>query len=145
MEGHPLASVPAFVRLVPLFDPLPDHGLLVRGVVVQDNVQRQSYRTRAVNLLEERKPFNMRVVFLETAENFSLQVVESGEERQRPMPDIVMRERLAVSRHQRKRGLRALKRLALALLVATKDDGFIRRIQVEADHIPELLFELWIG
>jgi hypothetical protein len=38
-------------------------------------------------------------------------------------------------------GLTALKGLALALLIAAEQEGTIRRVEIEANHIPKLLFK----
>ena len=38
-------------------------------------------------------------------------------------------------------GLTALESLALALLIAAEQERAIRRVEIEAHHIPELLFK----
>ncbi len=42
---------------------------------------------------------------------------------------------------QRQAGL-ALQDLALRLLIAAQDQGFLRRVEIEADHVPELGLKL---
>jgi hypothetical protein len=46
---------------------------------------------------------------------------------------------------ERQSKLRALQRLALALLVAVKHEGFGRRIEIEPDHDPEFGLEIGIN
>ena len=44
----------------------------------------------------------------------------------------------------RQAGLGAVERLDLALLVDRQDDGVGRRIDIEPDHVAQLVDELWI-
>lgn len=56
-----------------------------------------------------------------------------------------MRAALSAARTERQQRLRTLQCLALALFVHTQDQGLLRRVQVEADHIADFIDEERIG
>ena len=57
---------------------------------------------------------------------------------------VVVRHRAGASLLQGEAGLGPVKRLDLALLVDGQDDGVRRWINIEPDHIPQLVDEPWI-
>src|SRR5206468_6757565 len=68
--------------------------------------------------------------------------VESGKQRGRAVPFIVVGHRPGAARLHRQSRLAAVERLDLALLVGREDDRMGGRLDVEADDILELLGEL---
>src|SRR6516165_7819439 len=60
------------------------------------------------------------------------------------MPNVVMRARLDVADPERQARLGPLQRLALRLLIAAQHQRFVRRVEIEADHIPELGLKLFV-
>src|SRR5439155_17595099 len=74
-------------------------------------------------------------------EDFTLQIVERGKERDRPLAGVVVGAGADVADAQRQPGLGALQRLALTLFVAAKHQRLPRRLQVEADDVPKLRLE----
>lgn len=68
--------------------PVADGRVLVGGVVVDDEVQRQLFRSLAVDLFEERQPFLVRVLWSGGAQDPAVQVVHRGKQRDRAVPDI---------------------------------------------------------
>ena len=102
------------------FQPSANLRVFVRGVVVRDQMQIKVARCFAVDLLEEPEPFDMGVACLGAGDQFSGQLAERGEQRDRAVPDIVVRHGGRALRRQRKTQLRAFERLALALLVAAR-------------------------
>jgi hypothetical protein len=71
-----------------------------------------------------------------------LQVVQGCKQGYRPMAFVVVCPRANVADAEGQTGLRSLQSLTLALLVATKHDGFVGRIKVQPNDVPKLLFEL---
>ena len=105
-------------------------------------MQLQTARSLAVDTLEELEPLRMGVPAVKTGYHLAVKVVEGGEQGCRAMSVIVVRGGAYVPDAQRQARLRPLKRLYLRLLVAAQDNRLFRRIEVEADDIPEFLLEL---
>src|SRR5271165_1070469 len=70
-------------------------------------------------------------------DNFTFQIAQSGKERDRAVPDIVMGLGAWVTFLQRKGALRALQGLALTLLVAAQYQGPLGRIYIQPNNIPK--------
>ena len=119
-------------------------GLLVRGVIVCNQMDIQVLGRLAVELLEEAQPLYMRVLLLGPVDQFPVQVVQRGEQRDRAVPDVIVRLGADVPLAQREAGLRAFQGLALRFLVAAEHQGLLGRVEVQANHIPELDLELGI-
>src|SRR5580704_11062019 len=75
--------------LVP-FEPGADLGVLVRRIVVDDQVQLRSGRGLAVDLIEEADEFLMPMARHALADDPALQHVERGEQRRRTVTLVVM-------------------------------------------------------
>ena len=56
--------------------------------------------------------------------------VESGKQRERPVPRVIVGAPLDLSRTHRQQWLRSVQRLNLALFVYAQDDCLLRRIQI---------------
>ena len=139
-EVHPRARRRRVVHAHPrvLREPGPDVRVLVRGVVVQHDVDLDASGDVPVDLPEEREPLFVRVRLVVVVDDPARQIVEGCEERRRAVARVVVRLRADVPDPERQARLRALERLALGLLVAAEDDGVLRRVEVEADDVPEL-------
>ena len=68
-------------------------------------------------------------------------VDKSGKQSDCAMPRIVVRHCACAFGRQRKPELRAFERLALAFLIAAQHQCLLGRVQIEPDHVPELLFK----
>ena len=77
-------------------------------------------------------------------DNFTFQIAQSGKERDRAVPDIVMGLGACVTFLQRKGALRALQGLALTLLVTAQYQGPLGRIYIQPNNIPEFHFKVRI-
>src|SRR6266498_3716000 len=71
--------------------------------------------------------------------------VERCEERRGPVALVVMCAPLDLAGAHRQQGLRAVKRLDLALLVHTEHQRTIRRIEVQPDDVAHFLDKHWVG
>ena len=116
-------------------------GVLVGRVVISDHVDVEVFRCLTVNLTQEPKPFHMRVFALGSGDQLPFQVVQCRKQRDRPVPFVVMRLGPDVADPKRQSGLRPFQGLALAFLIAAKQQRLIRRVQVQTDDVPELLLE----
>ncbi len=125
--------------------PRGNDRMLVGGVIVNDQVQRELRRSLAVDRLEERQPFFMGVLRGGRAQNPAVQIVHRGEKRDRAVPNVVVRAGADVTEAQRQTGLGSLQRLALALFVAAQDQCPVGRVKVQTDDIPKLRLEFTVA
>ena len=77
-------------------------------------------------------------------EDFAVKIIEGRKKRDGAVTAIVVRAGVDVTLAERQTGWRALPRLTLTLRVAAQHDGTGRRIQIEANHVPELFLEMGI-
>src|SRR5258706_163731 len=84
----------------------------------------------------------MSVPLRAVGKNFALQIVQGGKQRQCAVAIVIVRARGHVPLAQGKTRLASFQRLALAFLITTQHDGLLRRRQIQADNVPELLLEL---
>ena len=77
-------------------------------------------------------------------EDLAVQVGQGGKKRDRAVSLIVMRLSPTVAAHDGKTGLGPFQGLALALLITTQHQGAVRRIQIQANHVPEFLLEVLV-
>ena len=122
------------------------HGrMLVRGVVVGDQVQRLVLGGLTVDLAQELQPLDMGVVRLALPDHLTVQHVERGKQRGRAMALVVVRHGGPSTLLQRQPALGAVQGLHLALLVAAPHQRVFGRRHVQAHDVFELLDELWIA
>jgi len=122
--------------------PFADLGMPVRGIVVDDRVDRLSLGNVRVNLIEEADEFLMPMALHVAADNGAVENIERGEQRGRAVALVIVRHRSGATRLHRQSRLGAIESLDLALLVDREDDGVGGRVDIETDHIPELVGEL---
>lgn len=87
----------------------------------------------------------MRMALLGSRDQLALQIIQGGEQRNRSVAIVVMGLRSNVADPERHSGLGPLQGLTLALLIAAQHQCLIGRIEVQADHVPELLLEFRIA
>ncbi|AOZ13603.1 hypothetical protein AA042_13825 [Pseudomonas lundensis] len=132
--------VEAFVLLKPCLH----FWMLVRGVVVDDQMQLEMLGRFAIDLLEKLQPFPMQVLALDGTDQASLKIIQRSEQGDGAMADIIVRLRADMPDSQRQSSLSALEGLNLAFFIATEHQCLIRRIQIQPNDVPEFLFEVWI-
>ena len=144
VEHHSITLHGSALGGVAPFQPGLHLRVLVGAVVVHDQMQRHVVRHLAVDGLQERQPLAMSMLGRRQAEDLAIEVAEGREESDGPMAVVVVGSGADVADAERQPRLRSLESLALALLVAAKDQGSIRWIEVEADDVPELRLELGV-
>ena len=128
-----------------LFQPRADRGMFVRGVVVDDQMQGQSSRSLPVQLFKEAQPFDIGMARRGRAQDLPVEIVEGGEQRDGAMAGVVVSPGADVAHTERQPRLSAFECLTLALFIAAKNEGSVRRIEVKADHVPELRLKVGIA
>lgn len=127
------------------FDPRDDDGVLVGGVVVDDEVEGQLRRRLTVEFLKEGEPFDMRVLRCGRAQDLPVEVVQGGKQRDRAVADVVVGAGADMAQAQGQTRLRPFQCLTLALLVAAQHQRPVRRIEIKTDDIPGLRLEIRIA
>jgi hypothetical protein len=119
--------------------------MLMSGVVVDDQVNRELSRYGGVDRFEERQEFLMAMTCLALRQDLPVGNVEGGKERGGAVPLIVVGDAIDVAKPHRQNRLGALERLNLAFFIDAQHDRVIRRIVVETDDVADLLYELRVG
>src|SRR5215831_14537804 len=101
----------------------------------------ESGRRLVIDGLEKGQPLLVAVTLGDAGDQFTVEVVQRGEQGERPVAEVVLGLGLDVADPQGQTRLGALERLALRFLIAAEDQSFLRRIEIEPDHIPELLLK----
>ena len=118
--------------------PLPDLGMLVRGIVVEDHVNDFASRHFGFDGVEKADELLMPMALHTAADDRAIEDIESGEQSRRAVALVIMRERSASSWLHRQTGLGAIECLDLRFLIDRKHDGVCRWGDIETDDIPEL-------
>src|SRR6202453_797773 len=105
------------------FEPSANAWVLMGGVIVDDGVDRLSRGNLLLDDIEKANELLMAMALHVAADHRAVEDVHRGEQRRRAMPLIVVRHGSGATLLQRQSGLRAVKRLNLALFVDRKDDG----------------------
>src|SRR5215475_14041094 len=122
--------------------PFADLRMPVRGIVVDDRVDRLSLEN--IDLIEEADEFLMPMALHVAADNGAVEDIERGEQRGGAVALVVVRHRSGATWLHRQSRLGVIERLDLALLIDREDDGMGGRVDIETDHVPELVGELRI-
>ena len=120
-------------------EPGADFVLLVRRVVVEDDVDGLVCRHLALDAVEEADELLMAVALHVLADDRAVENVERGKQRRRAVAFVIMGHGAGAALLHGQAGLGAVERLDLALLVDRQHHRMGRRIDIEADDIRELL------
>src|SRR5262245_24833242 len=123
----------------PLTEPASDQRCLVRGVVVEDEMDVEVQWHRVIDGVEKLAELHGAMAAMTPADHRAGLDVQCREERRRAMAQVVMGAAFGLARAHRQQWLRAIQRLDLRLLIGTQHEGAVRRIQVEPDDIAHLL------
>jgi arabinofuranosyltransferase len=122
-------------------EPTTDARVLVRRVVVDDEMDVELLRDRLFDVTQELKELLVAMPALALGEDATGSDIEGREEGGRPVADVVVGDAFDVAEADRQHGLGAVEGLDLALLVDTQDDRVVGRIQIEPDDVTHLLDE----
>ena len=122
------------------------HGRVrVRAVVVEDEMDVLLAGGLAIDLVQEGEELGMRMAGVAGVDHVALQDIEGGKQRRRPVPCVVMRLPGRQPRPQGQHRLGPIQGLDLALFVNAQDQRLRGRVQVEADHVPQLADEVRVA
>ena len=124
-----------------LFQPRLDLGMLVGGVVVDDQVDVEPLRRLAVEPAQETEELLVPVPLHALADDRAVEHVERREQRRRAVALVIVGHGAGAALLYRQAGLGAVESLNLALLVDRKNQRLVRRVQVKPDNVLHLLGE----
>lgn len=153
MSGYSLSRICQHARMA--LQPRLDIRVLVRGVIILNQMDVEVFGRFTIDLFQEPQPFDMGVALLGARDQLAFEDVERREQRHRAVARVIMRHRARSPRRQRQPEPGALQRLSerlplttnvrsLALFIATQHQRLFRRIKVKPDDVPELLLELQV-
>ena len=116
--------------------------MLVRGVVVDDDVDGQLRRHSGVDEVQEADELLMAMTLHALADDLAFEHVEGSEQGRGAMTFVVVGDGGGPPLLHRQTRLGAVARLNLALLIDRQYDGMVRRIDIEADDVAQLGDEL---
>ena len=120
-------------------EPRQHAGVFVGGVVIDDRVQCKVLRRLPGELLEEGEELIVTMLRQTLADHLAADDIEGSKERGRAVALVGVGLGLRPSALHRQARLSAVQGLDLALLIDTEDNRFLRRVQVEANDIGQLL------
>ncbi len=127
------------------FQPRLDARMLVRPVVVDDQMQVQIQWCLDVDQLQEADEFLMPMPRHAIANDRPIQHVQRSEPGRRAIAFVVVRLPGRDSRPERQERLSAVEGLNLTFLVDAKHQGFVGRIHIKAHHVVEFLDEALVA
>ena len=129
------------VKMRMFAQPLFDIGMIMRTIVIQDQVKVHSLGGLTIYLSQKFQEFHISMSWVTGADYFSIQDMESRKQTGRPIALIIMGHGRTTSFLHGRSGLRPVQGLYLRFFIHRQDDRFIRRIEVDPDHISKLLHQ----
>ena len=119
--------------------------MFVGAVIIHDQMQVQPGRGVDVNLLEETDKFLMPMPGHTVADHPAVEHAQRRKQGRCAVAFVIVCHRPAAPFLHRKTGLRPVEGLDLTLLVNAQNKGLVRRIEIQADNVAELLNEVLIA
>ncbi len=119
-------------------------GVLVGAVIVHDQMQIE-LGYLGIDLLEETDEFLMPMPRHAVANHFAVEHAQGRKQRGRAVAFVVVCPGCAVALPQRKTWLGTIESLNLTFLVDTRNEGFLRRIEIQPNDVVELLDEVLVA
>src|SRR6266566_745690 len=108
-------------------------------------MDRQSARCGALDPLQKAQKLLMAMAWHAVAQHLTAQYVQGREQSRGSMAGVIVRLPLGDSRTEGQNRLGTVQGLDLALLIHAQHQSFLRRIQVQADNVVQLVKEPGIG
>ena len=121
--------------------PSSDLGMLVGGVVVDDEMDVELGWHVGLDVTQEGEELLMAMAGFALGDDRTVKHVESGEQRGCAVALVVVGDAFDVAEPHGKHGLGAFEGLDLALLIDAKHHCLVGRIEINPDHVAQLLDE----
>src|SRR5438874_6106726 len=126
---------------LPGLEPALDGGTFVRAVIVENEMNIEVLRHLLLHLIEELDKLLAAMARQATADDLAVQDVEGSEKCRGSVPLVVVGLPFRQSRPQWQNGRGPIQRLDLAFFIYAKDESPVGRVEIEANHVPHLLFK----
>ena len=126
----------------PLCQPSSYSGMLVSGVVVDDEMNVEILRHAGIEAAEEGEKLLMPVAGLAFGEDGAGGDVEGSKQRGGTVADVIVGDAFPVAQSHGQHGRGAVQGLNLAFFVHAQHQGVLGRVQIEANDIPHFLDKL---
>ena len=121
-----------------------DDRVGVRSIVIQDQMKILAAGSRPIDRLKELQELLMAVTRIAGSNDRTIQHVQGGEKTRRSVPFVVVRHCSTAPLFHRQSRLSSIQGLDLRFFVDAQNQGFIRGIQIESDHIGQLFNEVLV-
>jgi len=125
-------------------EPLLHLGMLVRGVIVHDEMQGLVLGRLSINQPHEGQPFRVAMARKTGGNNMPFHHIQGRKQGGGAMSLIVMGHRFPAPLLERESRLGAIQSLDLTLLIDAEDERMFGGIQIQSHHVIEFLEELGI-
>ena len=115
--------------------PGPHLGMLVGGIVVDDEMDVEPGRHIGFNVTQEGEELLVTMAGSALSDDRTVEHVEGGEQRGRAMTLVVVGDAFDIAEPHGKYGLGSFEGLDLALLIDAKHHGLVGRIEIKPDHV----------
>src|SRR5271167_2783612 len=119
--------------------------MLMRRVVVSDQVQFKVGRNVSIEMLQKAQEFLMAMARLALGDDSPVDDVERREERRSAVAKVVVSHSLDITEPHRQHRLGALQGLHLTLLVHAQYQRVVRRIEIKPNDVAHLFDEKRVG
>ena len=119
-----------------------DLGMLVGGVVVDDEMDVQGFGHVGVDVAQEGEDFLVPMASFALREHFAGGHVQGGEQRSGAVADVIVGDALDVPQPHGQHRLGALQGLDLAFFVHAQHHGVIGRVQIQPDDVADFFDEV---
>ncbi len=123
-------------------EPISHFGFLVGGVIVNNQVKIKDWCRLGVHPAQKAQELLVSVPLRALANNTPVKHAQCSKQCSRAIAFIVMSHPSRHSRTKRHHRARPIQRLNSALLVCAQSQRFVRRIQIQPNHILQLLDEM---
>ena len=124
--------------------PLFDDRVGMRSIIIQNQMKITAAGSRSMDHLKELQELLVAMARIAGSDNRTIQHVQGGKKTSRSVPFVVMRHRSAASFFHRQPRLSSIQGLDLRFFVDAQNQGFIRGIQIESDHIGQFFNEVFV-
>src|SRR5258707_8721994 len=128
----------------PCSKPAFNSQMLVRGVIIHDDVPVQVFRHVFFNLPEKTQILLMPVTRSTFREHIAVRRVQCGKQRGGSVASIIVGHSLDITQSQRQHRLGAFQSLNSALLIHAQNHSIFRRIQIQPYNITYFFYKKWV-
>lgn len=125
----------------PLGEPCFDFGVLVGGIVVDDEMDIEIVGHVGIDMAQEGEKFLVPMALLALTDDLAASDVQGGEQCGGAMSDVIMGDTFDIAQPHGQYGLGTVQCLYLGFLIDAQDHGVVRWVEVEPDDVAHFFDE----